>query len=133
MEHLSKYYEIVVFTAGEQTYADAILDQIDPENQIISKRIYRDSCINPAPGVYVKDLRIITDRNLDEIVIVDNSIISFAYNMDNGVPISAFFTGMDKDEELLYMVGYLEQVYASSDLKQKVKETFKLSEYMSSL
>lgn len=96
MEHLSKYYEIVVFTAGEQTYADAILDQIDAENQIISKRIYRDSCINPAPGVYVKDLRVITDRAIEDIVIVDNSIISFAYNMDNGVPISAFFTEWTK-------------------------------------
>lgn len=46
------------------------------------------------------------------MVIVDNSILSFAYNMDNGVPISAFYTGMDKDEELLYMVGYLESCYA---------------------
>lgn len=133
MEHLSKYYEIVVFTAGEQTYADAILDQIDAENQIISKRIYRDSCINPAPGVYVKDLRVITDRAIEDIVIVDNSIISFAYNMDNGVPISAFFTGMDKDEELLYMVGFLEQVYAVPDVRTKIKETFKLQEYMNQL
>lgn len=35
LEHLGKMYEIVVFTAGEQSYADAILDQIDPEGQII--------------------------------------------------------------------------------------------------
>ena len=35
LEHLAKMYEIVVFTAGEQSYADAILDHIDPEQQII--------------------------------------------------------------------------------------------------
>jgi len=81
----------------------------------------------------VKDLRVITDRAIEDIVIVDNSIISFAYNMDNGVPISAFFTGMDKDEELLYMVGFLEQVYAVPDVRTKIKETFKLQEYMNQL
>jgi TFIIF-interacting CTD phosphatase-like protein len=28
---------------------------------------------------YVKDLRIISDRDLEDIVIVDNSIVSFAF------------------------------------------------------
>lgn len=40
--------------------------------------------------MYVKDLRIIEDRNLQDIILVDNSIVSFAFNLDNGVPISAF-------------------------------------------
>ena len=41
LERLSQLYEIVVFTAGVQEYADKILDQIDPERQIIKKRMYR--------------------------------------------------------------------------------------------
>jgi TFIIF-interacting CTD phosphatase-like protein len=35
LEHLAKFYEIVVFTAGEQTYADAVLDYLDEGRQII--------------------------------------------------------------------------------------------------
>jgi TFIIF-interacting CTD phosphatase-like protein len=35
----------------------------------------------PAPGIYVKDLRVIGDRDLKEIIIVDNSIVSFAFNL----------------------------------------------------
>jgi len=31
LEHLAKYYEIAVFTAGEQSYADAVLDYLDEE------------------------------------------------------------------------------------------------------
>jgi CTD small phosphatase-like protein 2 len=53
-------------------------------------RLYRQHCINPAPGVYVKDLRIIKDRDLKDIAIVDNSIVSFAYQLSNGIPISSF-------------------------------------------
>jgi len=52
--------------------------------------MYRHHCIKTGDGLYVKDLSIIKDRNLKDIVLVDNSIISFAFNLDNGVPISAF-------------------------------------------
>lgn len=90
LEHLAKYYEIAVFTAGEQSYADAVLDYLDEERQIIKHRLYRQHCIKAAEGVYVKDLRIIGDRNPSDIILVDNSIVSFAFNLDNGVPISAF-------------------------------------------
>lgn len=79
LDFLAKYYEICVFTAGTQDYADACLDYIDPEKQIIKHRLYRQHCVNPIYGVYVKDLRIIRDRELKNIIIVDNSIISFAY------------------------------------------------------
>ena len=41
LERLSALYEIVVFTAGVQDYADKILDHIDPERKIIKKRMYR--------------------------------------------------------------------------------------------
>lgn len=41
LEFLTKYYEICVFTAGTQDYADACLDYLDPERQIIKHRLYR--------------------------------------------------------------------------------------------
>lgn len=90
LDYLSKYYELCVFTAGEQGYADAVLDYLDPKREIFQHRLYRQHCVKPANGIYVKDLRIIADRNLKDMVIVDNSIISFAFNMENGVPIAAF-------------------------------------------
>lgn len=79
LDFLAKFYEIVVFTAGTQDYADAALDFIDPNRQIIKHRLYRQHCVNPCHGVYVKDLRIIADRDIKDIILVDNSIISFAY------------------------------------------------------
>ena len=66
--------------------------------------------------MYVKDLRILTDRDLKEVIIVDNSIVSFAFNLSNGIPIAAF-TGQPKDEELLYMVTFLEELYSSHDVR----------------
>ena len=67
-----------------------ILDCLDKDREIIKYRLYRQHCVNTEAGVYVKDLRIIQDRELKDIVLVDNSIISFAFNMDNGVPCGAY-------------------------------------------
>lgn len=41
LEKLVQWYEIVVFTAGEQEYADEILNYIDSNNTLFKKRLYR--------------------------------------------------------------------------------------------
>ena len=130
LDFLAKFYEICVFTAGTQDYADAALDFIDPDRQIIKHRLYRQHCVSPASGIYVKDLRIIQDRDLKDIILVDNSIISFAYQMDNGVPIKAYMR-QENDEELLYMVTYLEEVYSFSDVREHIRKTFCLKNLQS--
>jgi TFIIF-interacting CTD phosphatase-like protein len=79
LHYLAGMYEICVFTAGEQGYADTILDFIDADYQIIKHRLYRHHCVQAAPGVFIKDLRVISDRDIKDIVIVDNSIVSFAF------------------------------------------------------
>ena len=68
---------MLVFTAAEKEYADMIIDKIDPDKTFFKKRLYRDSCYK-CEDAYIKDLRIISDRELEDIVIVDNSIISFS-------------------------------------------------------
>ena len=60
----------------------------------------------------MKDLRIISDRDLEDIVIVDNSIVSFAFQLSNGIPICAFYSmNKHQDQEMLYLLVYLEEVY----------------------
>jgi len=71
-------WELAIFTAAEQTYADKIIDKIDPENKFFKKRMYRDSCFRSEEGVYVKDLRIFVDREMEDMVLIDNCMLSFA-------------------------------------------------------
>lgn len=125
LQYLATLYEICVFTAGEQDYADAILDFIDEERTIIKHRLYRHHCVKAAPRVYIKDLRIIADRELKDIIIVDNSVVSFIFNMSNGVPISDF-RGQKNDDELMFMVSYLEEIFAAEDVRKPIAKTFKL-------
>lgn len=45
LKRMSKYYEIIAFTASHESYADVVLDEIDPERQYIRHRLYRRNCI----------------------------------------------------------------------------------------
>ncbi len=46
------------------------------------------------------------------MIIVDNSILSFAFDLANGVPINTF-TGEEEaeDKDLLYMYSFLEEAF----------------------
>lgn len=93
------FHEIVLFTAAEQSYADTVLDIIDPEHIVFTRRFYRQHC-TPAPdGVYHKDLSLLKVP-LDAVVIVDNTPAAYALQPRNGVPISSF-EGDAWDDDLL--------------------------------
>ena len=101
------------------------MDILDTDH-LISHWLYWQHCICVDDRYYVKDLRIIKDWALDKIVIVDNSIISFAYNMDNGVPCAAFYRWIKNDEEFLYLNSYLMELFHSDNVTALNKEKFKL-------
>lgn len=42
--------------------------------------------------MHVKDLRVI-DRDLSQMVLVDNAAYSYIYQLDNGIPIIPFYHG----------------------------------------
>jgi Dullard-like phosphatase family protein len=75
LRKMSKFYEIVVFTASEKSYADAVLDELDPTG-LIKHRLYREHCLKLGHNLYTKDLRVI-NRDLSQMVLVDNSAICF--------------------------------------------------------
>lgn len=117
--------QVIVFTASHQTYADAILDYIDPDGSLFSYRMYRQHCVKSPEGFYVKDLRVIQNRDLNDMILVDNSVYSFAYQVDNGVPIISFFNDQ-QDEELLHLMYYLKLVVECKDVRVQNREAFGL-------
>lgn len=132
LEKLATMYEIIVFTAGQQDYADHILDYIDPNKKIFKRRLYRQDCIQ-LQHFFIKDLDIILDRDKEKMIIVDNSIVSFAFDLDNGVPINSYLGTEDDDKELLFLYSFLEEIATVPDVKVPIKASFKLSELQQSV
>ena len=71
LERVSEMFEIVVFTASQSIYAKQLLDILDPDGKLISRRAYRESCIF-YDGSYTKDLTVL-GVDLAKVVIIDNS------------------------------------------------------------
>lgn len=61
------------------------------------------------------------------MIIVDNSILAFAFDLDNGVPINSFMGTEEDDRELLFLYSFLEECAGTKDVRVPIKEAFKLS------
>ena len=119
LEVANEFYEVIVFTAGIREYADPVLDSLDPTGCLIQHRFYREHCCrvqSAGEHIYVKDLRVLGGRNLKDILIVDNSLQSFAFQLNNGVPI-ADFTIDKNDRELLTLARYIRRVAQYDDVR----------------
>lgn len=66
------------------------------------------------------------DREQKDFVIVDSSIMSFSFHLENGLPISPYNPEGEDDEELLYLVAFFEQLYFSPDIRKQLSESLKL-------
>jgi CTD small phosphatase-like protein 2 len=132
LQRMAELYEVVVFTAGLQDYADKILDKVDPERKLIKKRLYRNNCIN-VEEYFIKDLDIFLDRDKKDIIIVDNSIMSFAFDLDNGVPINSYMGTEEDDRELLYLISFLEEAFYQDDVRPHILKSFSLSQLLATV
>lgn len=128
LKEANKHFVVVAYTASHQTYADTILNYIDPNNIYFSYRLYRNNCLRMTAEeeqIYVKDLRIFKGIDLSDIVIIDNSVLSFAFQLDNGIPILPYYDNKD-DNELLILINYLHHLSKVNDIRVENKRILRL-------
>ena len=118
IKEVAKTFEVVIFTASISKYASPLLDILDKEKNI-KYRLYRDQCtfIN---GIYIKDLKK-CNRNLKDLIIVDNSPIAYTFDSENGLPIKTWIEDPD-DRELMKLVPILEFLATTKDVRRFIEQ-----------
>ncbi|CAK80750.1 unnamed protein product (macronuclear) [Paramecium tetraurelia] len=106
LQQMSLLYTIYVYTASSSAYASAIVRYLDPKGQWISGILSRQNCLETKQGFYIKDLRVISNKQIKNMLIVDNLAHSFGFQIDNGIPILEWHDDMN-DQELKYLATYL--------------------------
>ena len=129
LTQISEVMELIVFTASQRSYADAVMNYIDPTRTLIHHRLYRENCI-VSDRVHIKDLRILANRSLKDVVLIDNAAYSYGYQIDNGIPIISWHDDPD-DRELLYLTQYLKSLLTVDDVREVNQATFHLSTFYS--
>ncbi|KAG5682022.1 hypothetical protein PVAND_011414 [Polypedilum vanderplanki] len=106
LKKMGELYECVLFTASLSKYADPVADLLDQWN-VFRARLFRESCVYHG-GNYVKDLNKL-GRDLQKIVIVDNSPASYIFHPENAVPVKSWFDDTT-DTELLELIPLFEKL-----------------------
>eukprot|EP00834_Sanchytrium_tribonematis_P003690 NODE_152_length_15391_cov_0.883272.p10 type:complete len:207 gc:universal NODE_152_length_15391_cov_0.883272:1641-2261(+) len=102
-------YELILFTASLQPYADAVMKLIDP-NQLVKRRYYRSDCtpvyLNGKLSWHQKDLTKL-NQNIDNILLIDDNDYSFLETQQNNkclIPkYSEYYLNNKADHTLLKM------------------------------
>eukprot|EP01017_Pseudomicrothorax_dubius_P041573 TRINITY_DN6662_c0_g1_i9.p1 TRINITY_DN6662_c0_g1~~TRINITY_DN6662_c0_g1_i9.p1 ORF type:complete len:708 (-),score=168.28 TRINITY_DN6662_c0_g1_i9:1629-3752(-) len=126
LREVSKYYEVIVFTASHSCYANKVIDHLDPRGEFVHHRLFREHCIATEEGIYIKDLRIFVNRRLEDLILVDNASYSFAFQMDNGVPIVPFYDNK-ADVELQHLVNFLRDIATVPDVRPTLRKIFRMN------
>ena len=110
---MSKHYEIVIYTASLNKYADPLLDLLDI-HKVIRYRLFRESCVF-YEGNYVKDLSVL-DRDIRKTIIIDNSPNSYLFHPENAIDCSSFIDD-PRDRELDQIGSFLAGIKDAKDVR----------------
>ncbi|EPR60901.1 Dullard family phosphatase domain-containing protein [Toxoplasma gondii GT1] len=119
LEVVSRLYEVVIFTASLQTYADPLIDLLDPKG-LCPYRLFRSSCSH-WKGLWIKDLENL-GRDLRRVILVDNSPSAYLLQPWNALPIKSWFFNM-ADRELDDLTSILAVMATVEDVPAVLKET----------
>ena len=99
LDEIQKFYEIILFTASSQDYAESLIDCIEEKKKYFEYKFFRQHNII-IENDFVKDLTRI-GRDLDKIIIVDNMPQNYRLQKRNGIYIKGFW-GEDSYDKVLY-------------------------------
>ena len=68
LQHMSQFYEVVVFSDQLSSYADPIIERLDPTHSCLSGRLYREAT-QYKNGYYLRDLTKL-NRNMGKVIYV---------------------------------------------------------------
>ncbi|XP_061362582.1 uncharacterized protein LOC133306296 isoform X2 [Gastrolobium bilobum] len=121
LERVSEMFEVVIFTASQSIYAKQLLDILDPDGRLISRREYRESCIF-SDGNCTKDLTFL-GVDLAKVAIIDNSPEVFRLQVNNGIPIKSWFDD-PLDCALMSLLPFLEILADADDVRPIIAQRF---------
>ena len=131
LSQISKYYDIYVYSASSKNYLNTIIKNID-KNNIIKQCFCREDCIMYVEDYeegfdkpnnkykYIKDLKKI-NKELRNIVLIDNNTISFKLQEKNGIPIKSWFDDYD-DLELYKLIPILKNLSGFYDVRVEISK-----------
>lgn len=129
LKRMGKLFECVLFTASLAKYADPVADLLD-KSRVFKARLFREACVYYR-GNYVKDLSRL-GRDLNQVIIIDNSPASYIFHPDNAVACNSWFDDPN-DTQLLDLIPYFEKLASCDSVYSILKQNSSVNSLNSTL
>ena len=108
LRSVKKYYELIIFTAATEDYANPIINAIEKDEKFFEHRLYRMHT-TIIDNDFVKDLSKL-GRDLNRTIIVDNMKQNYKNQPDNGITIRPFWGKDVEDTALVDLLDILKKI-----------------------
>ncbi|XP_068144100.1 CTD nuclear envelope phosphatase 1 [Drosophila tropicalis] len=114
LDFVSKWYDLVIYTASLEEYASEVVDRLDAGRGILPRRFYRQHC-RSSTTFLCKDLNLVNE-DLCSTIIIDNSPNAYRDFPENAIPIKAFIYDPN-DKELVKLLPFLDALRFTKDVR----------------
>ena len=122
LQKLNQKFEIIIFTASREDYAEKVISVLDPSKTVIKECLFRQNCV-PYRGICMKDFGVIDNRRKEDLIMIDNQLFSFALDFSNGILVKSYL-GEQDDKELEPLATALMDLKGYEDTTAWIKKTF---------
>lgn len=124
LDVISKWYDLVVFTASMEIYGSAVADFLDDNRGILTRRFFRQHCEFVQGGGYTKNLSAV-NPDMSKIFILDNSPAAYRAYPNNAIPIKSWFSDA-QDIALLNLLPVLDALRFCTDVRSVLSRNLHL-------
>ena len=104
LHKMKKLYELILFSLGTSEYVSPIIKNIEKKEKFFEHILYREHVTYDDNGNFFKNLNLL-NRDVKNIIIVDDNYKNFKYHKSNGICIKPFFGDSLNDKNTLKILG----------------------------
>jgi Dullard-like phosphatase family protein len=104
LHKMKQLYELILFSSGTSEYVTPIVKSIEKKEKFFEHILYRQHVTYDDNGNLFKNLNLL-NRNVKNILIVDDTFKNFKYHKLNGICIKPFYGDVYSDKDTLKVLG----------------------------
>ena len=104
LQKMKKLYELILFSLGTNEYVSPIVKNIEKKEKFFEHILYREHVTYDDNGNFFKNLNLL-NRDVKNILIVDDNYKNFKYHKSNGICIKPFNGDSNNDKNTLKILG----------------------------
>ena len=104
LHKMKQLYELILFSLGTSEYVSPIIKNIEKKEKFFEHILYREHVTYDDNGNFFKNLNLL-NRDVKNILIVDDNSKNFKYHKSNGICIKPFYGDLNNDKITLKILG----------------------------